>query len=120
MARAVKMTRDFVAIAEVSYAGYRMALVLLCSLGLLICMPVLGLPIALIFTHGMILVPLLILAVLGPFILVHYFLWGWWLAPRREKETHRMNPLDLPNHCLPPRHVEGIRNKEGGESYFRR
>jgi hypothetical protein len=88
-------------------------------LGILICGLVLGLPMALVFTHGMILIPLLIVAVLAPFVAAHYLLWGWWLSPRQDVIMRQTDLSDFSNMPFPTGHAEGIRSKEQGESYFR-
>jgi hypothetical protein len=53
------------------------------NVALIGCAIVLGLPMALVFTHGAILVPMIVAAVLTPFVVLHYLLWGWWLSPRQ-------------------------------------
>jgi hypothetical protein len=89
------------------------------NVALFFCALLLGLPVVLVFTHGTILVPLLIVAVLGPFVALHYLLWGWWLSPRQKSEsTPAEGSLD-PTHFPSTPSATGIRSKERGESYFR-
>lgn len=52
-------------------------------IGLVIAVLILGFPVAMVFTHGTILVPLLIVIVLGPLGVIHYVYWGWWLSPEK-------------------------------------
>ena len=57
------------------------------AFGIVVFFLIIGLPAALVFTGGTILVPLQIIAFLGPFVLIHYILWGWWLSPRQEARS---------------------------------
>ncbi len=89
------------------------------SLGILICVLVLGLPAALVFTHGMILVPVLIVAVLAPIVAINYLLWGWWLSPRQDVIVRPTDISDFSTTPVPMYHAEGIRSKDQGEGYQR-
>lgn len=87
--------------------------------GILICVAVLGLPTALVFTHGTILVPLVVGAVLAPFIVIHYVLWGWWLAPRPERDVPPLDSGLAPTNRVPDPPSEGIRSREQAEHFCR-
>lgn len=53
--------------------------------GLIVTVIFLGIPAAVVFTQGYILIPFMVPIVLAPFIVVNYLLWGWWLSPKAEK-----------------------------------
>jgi Na+/alanine symporter len=89
------------------------------NVALFISALVLGLPMALVFTHGTILVPLVVVAILTPFVALHYLLWGWWLSPQRKHETPQTVASIDRTHFTPTRPADGIRRQEQGESYFR-
>lgn len=92
---------------------------LLRMIGLIITVLMLGVPVALVFTHGAILIPLVIVMVLAPFVIINYLLWGWWLSPRRESEDERikLNSDRIDNPLIS--NSERIVNKEQKHRYFR-
>ena len=89
------------------------------NVALFFCALVLGLPIALVFTHGTILVPLVVVAILAPFVAIHYLLWGWWLSPRQKPELPQTEGSLDRRDSVPTYPADGIRSKERGESYYR-
>lgn len=90
------------------------------STGLVIAVLILGFPLAIVFTHGTILIPLLIVMVLGPLGIINYLLWGWWLSPRNEGGEERNQPAfdrkDMPSIS----NSEGVVSKEQKHGFFRR
>jgi hypothetical protein len=79
-----------------------------------------GIPVALVFTHGTILIPLLIVMVLGPFIIVNYLLWGWWLSPQTKAEDDRNTAVVDREGKSSVSNSEGIVSEEQRQGYFRR
>ena len=88
--------------------------------GLVIATLILGLPLAIVFTHGTILLPLLIVMVLGPLGIIHYLLWGWWLSPGRGKEDEQRKSAFDRMGISSTSNSEGIVSKEQKYGFSRR
>ena len=69
---------------------------LLRTFGFVVFFLIVGLPAIMVFTHGMALLPLGIIAILAPFVAIHYVVWGWWLAPRGEIDEGAQNEISMP------------------------
>lgn len=88
--------------------------------GLVISMLILGFPLAIVFTHGAILIPLLVVMVLGPLAITHYLLWGWWLSPGKEGKSERNKSVSDPMEIPSISNSKGIVSKEQKYGFFRR